>query len=318
MSILKESDRRFVDMERKIGFFILTALAGIALVIVVAGLRQDIFTAKDRIYFTSENGQGINEGMAVKLSGFKIGKITSLELDDKAHVKVAMAVSRKYMKWIKSDSAARLVKEGIIGDSIIEVVPGSSSATLLPADGTVPFEREKGISAMVEELKDELKPVIRDIREIIAYINDPKGNIKATLSNVKTLSDDLSVTGEKLNLLLKDADKAVAVNSVKVSGLLDNITSTVNNANRAITSTGKEIPPIMDKVNAGLENLRKTTEEIKKAVEKSAPSIPPLVQKGGETASGAKEIVDSLKKTWPISSFIQPPVQKTLDVDSYE
>ncbi len=50
--------------------------------------------------------------MAVKLRGFNIGKVEKLELTDDARVKVTLSILRSHMKWVKSDSKARLLKEG--------------------------------------------------------------------------------------------------------------------------------------------------------------------------------------------------------------
>lgn len=318
MNLLKESDKRFLNIERKIGLFVLIAVAGIIAVVISIGIQHDLFTAKNRLYFIAENGQGINEGMAVKLSGFKIGKIKKIELDDIAQVKVELSVNRKYMRWIKMDSIARLVKEGVIGDSLIEVTPGSANSKPAEDSSVMKFEREKGISAMVEELKDEIKPVIKEVKEIIHYINDPDGDIKGTLRNVKALSADLSGTGKKLNAILDNSDKTVAGTSQKINTLLDSTGKTVNDINSLLKKVENEVPSVIEKVNKSLENVQKTTEEIRKATEQAAPSIPSIMEKGKDVADDTKEITGSVKKIWPIRSFIKAPEEKILKIESHE
>ncbi len=46
MSLMQESDPRFVHLERKVGLFIFLAFLATAVIIVMAGLQQDIFTPK--------------------------------------------------------------------------------------------------------------------------------------------------------------------------------------------------------------------------------------------------------------------------------
>ncbi|MBF0329635.1 MAG: MCE family protein [Nitrospirae bacterium] len=318
MSILRDGDKRFVNIEKKIGLFFMIAALGTVAIIIFIGIQHDAFTPKTTIFFIAEGGQGISEGMAVKLSGFKIGKIRKMELDDVAKVKVTLSINKKYMKWIKTDSTAKLSKEGMIGDSIIEIQPGSAQAKPMEESSNIPFGRDRGISEMIEELKNELKPVILELRNIVQYVNDPSGDIKATLRNVKTLSDDLSLTGKKVNALIQSSDKTINDTSQKISKVLDSTHKTVEDINGIIKKVDSDMPGITEKVGKSLDNIQKTTEEIKKAVEKSAPSIPPLMDKGKEIADDTTEITGSVKKIWPIRSYIKNPEGKLLPIDSHD
>lgn len=316
MGILRDGDKRFINIEKKIGLFFIIAALGTIAVIIFIGIQHDAFTPKTTIFFMAEGGQGLNEGMAVKLSGFKIGKIKNMELDDVAKVKVTLSISKKYMKWIKTDSHAKLSKEGMIGDSIIEIQPGSAQAKPMQENNIMPFGRDRGISEMIEELKNELKPVILELKNIVQYVNDPSGDIKTTLRNVKNLSEDLSTTGRKLNALLQSSEKNLTDTSKKIGAVLDSTHKTVEDVNGIIKKVDQDMPGITEKVSKSLDNIQKTTEELKKAVEKSAPSVPALIDKGREIADDTTEITGSVKKIWPIRSYIKNPEGKLLPIDS--
>jgi phospholipid/cholesterol/gamma-HCH transport system substrate-binding protein len=314
MAVIKETDPRFINMEKKIGMFVLIAIAGIALVIVFIGIQQDVFTSKTEIYFITDSGEGITEGMTVKLSGFKIGKVKKLSLDDVAKVKVELSINTRYMKWIKTDSKARLAKEGLIGDSIIEITPGSAKAGQIADKGEISFARARGLSDIAEELKEEVTPVLTEIKEIIHYVNDPEGDIKHALKNISKLSDEAFTTKQHLDNLLKDAGSSMK----KIDPLLDSTKKTMTTVESMVRKIDKDLPGIMEKVDKSLTNVQKMTDDLKKATEQSAPRIPSLVEKGDDIAGGTKEIIDSVKKMWPIRSFIKSPEEKTLKVDSYE
>ncbi len=318
MGLMKETDERFIGIEKKIGLFVIIAIAGIVAAMAFIGIQRGVFTPKTKVYFIADSGQGINEGTAVKLSGFKIGKVARLSLDDVARVKVELSINTKYMKWIRTDSKARLFKEGFIGDSVIEITPGSAKARQVAENGIIEFERAKGLGEIAEELKEEIKPVLSDVKEIIHYINDPQGDIKQTLKNLRKISEDLPETQQHLNALLKDVDKGVNATTKKIDSILDSTKQTMNTVDGLIKKVDKDIPDILEKTNKSLENIQKTTEEIKKATEQAAPKIPSTLRKGEEAAEGAKEITDSVKKIWPIRLFIKEPEEKALNTDSYE
>ena len=318
MTIIKETDPRFVNIEKKVGSFVLAAVIGIIAVVVFIGIQQEIFIPKTKIFFIAGSGQGINESMAVKLSGFKIGRVEKLSLDDIARVKVDLFINTKYMRWIKTDSKAKLTKEGLIGESIIEITPGSMNASIIPEKGMITFEREKGVGEIAEELKNEIKPVMTEIKEIIHYINDPQGDVKQTLQNINKLSSDLSATREHADTLLKDTNKNITSAVKGVDSLLGSTKETISTVDNMIKKIDKEIPPMLEKVNTGLENIQKTTEELKKTAEQSASNIPPLLEKGNMLIEDTQEVVNSVKQIWPIRLFIETHEEKTLKMDSYE
>ncbi|HPC67497.1 MAG TPA: MlaD family protein [Syntrophorhabdaceae bacterium] len=314
MAVMKDTDERFQYLSKKIGLFVLIAILGIAGIIVFIGIQRDVFTNKTKLYFISENGQGLNEGQAVKLSGFKIGKIEKLSLDDVAKVKVEISINTKYMKWIKTDSTIKLVKEGYIGDAVLEVTPGSVQAKQIPEGGYLNFQGAKSINEIIEELKDDIKPVLLDIKQIIHYINDPKGDVKQILGNVNKLSGDIQHTRELIDTMLKNTDKNLENTMKKTDTLLGSIKDTVDTTNNILKNVETKLPNMLDKVDKSLTDVQKITDDIKH----TTSGAPVLMDKVTDITDDAKDITGAVKKTWPISSKIKIPEEKTIKVDSYE
>jgi phospholipid/cholesterol/gamma-HCH transport system substrate-binding protein len=207
VAILRDDDPRFQRLSRKIGWFVLVALAGFVVTVVAIGLRQEMFTPKTHIYLIAESAEDISVGMAVKLSGFAIGKVERLELTDTAQVKVTLAILSDYMKWIRQDSRTRLVKEGLIGAAVIDVQPGSAQVKPLAENQQIPFDREKGLARVVDELSGEIVPLIQDLKRIARYVDDPNGDIKQAVRRTSELMASLQGTQQRLDALLAAAQK---------------------------------------------------------------------------------------------------------------
>ncbi len=304
---MKETDPRFVNLKRKVGLFFIIAVIGIIATVVSIGIERGIFTAKYRINFTVGKGTGFFEGMPVKLSGFKIGKIDSMSLDENAKVKVTLLISKKYSKWIRQDSKAMLTKEGFIGEGVIDISVGSANKPVIGDGGVIQNEKARGLDEIVEEMR----PVIGEIKDIITYINDPKGDIKQTIANLKTLSSGLNVTKENADKLLKNADS-------NISGVSSDASKALKNIDKTVSSMNDKINPVIDKLNRTMDNAEKTTANLKDAVEKAAPKVPPLLNKGEDALSDTNEVVKSLKQIWPIRLFIEKPKDSLIHGDSYE
>ena len=123
--MMKDQDPRFKHLEAVVGAFVLGALAAIVAAVLYIGSETDLFGEKYYLRLKSHSGTGIQKGMPVKLSGFRIGRIDRIELDDQAQVTVRLTIDRKYSKWIREDSAATLQQEGLVGDTVISVSAGS-------------------------------------------------------------------------------------------------------------------------------------------------------------------------------------------------
>lgn len=311
---MRETDPRFINLKGKLGLFFIVAVIGIIATVVFIGVERGLFTAKYKIYFTVDKGTGFFEGMPVKLSGFKIGKIDSMSLDENAKVKVTLLISKKYSKWIRQDSKAILTKEGFIGEGVIDISVGSTNKPVIGDGGVIQNEKARGL----DEIAEEMRPVIGEIRDIISYVNDPKGDIKQTISNLRTLSSGLNATKESADKLLKNADSSVSGISSNASKTLKNIDSLVSNADKTVSSMNDKINPVIDKLNRTMDNAEKTTASLKDAVEKAAPKVPPLLNKGEDALSDTNEVVKSLKQMWPIRLFIEKPKDSLIHGDSYE
>ena len=203
MAIMQDQDARFQHLERKIGMFVLVALAGIVLMIVAIGVKQELFTPKTPIHFITDSAQDIAEGTAVKLRGFNIGKVERLTLTDDARVQVTLSIRGDNMKWVRKDSSARLLKEGLIGAAIIDITPGSAPAPVLAKNELIAFSRETGLGEVVGQLRDEIVPILQDVKRITHNFQDPSGDFRQILHRTNIILANMPETQKRLDAVLR-------------------------------------------------------------------------------------------------------------------
>ena len=124
VKLLADRDERFRGLLIKVVLFFLLALAGLALGLVFSGVKKGLFSPKTPVFFIADNGQDIKEGMPVKLSGFKIGSVKHIELDNLARARVEMQIENNYFTLLDANTVISLRKESMLGDSILEVEAG--------------------------------------------------------------------------------------------------------------------------------------------------------------------------------------------------
>lgn len=252
MNRLREPDPRFRHLERKVGLFVLSAIAAMTVTVVFMGLQQGIFTPKTLIYFLDDSGDGLNVGMAVKIRGFKIGKLREVKLNDAGKVEATMRIDSSYMKWISSDSVARLKKEMFIGDSTIEITPGSPEKPALEKNSMIAFVRDRELATVARAAMEEVKPVLLDIKKIIQYIDDPDGDFKSSVANINRLSGELMKTREQI-------DRLAGTVGESVSGIVSDIEEIVQSLQEEIIP---EFKTLAGRANSTMETTEKTVQAV--------------------------------------------------------
>jgi phospholipid/cholesterol/gamma-HCH transport system substrate-binding protein len=107
-----------------IGFVIYTA----------QGANVGVGTGEYALSANFRKADGLVIGGDVRISGVKIGSVTSLALDTKTYnAKVGFAIRGDVE--IPTDSSARIASEGLLGGSYVSIEPGADDAML--ADGGV-------------------------------------------------------------------------------------------------------------------------------------------------------------------------------------
>lgn len=317
--MIKEEDPRFMHLRKKIAVFVVVAFAFLVVVVVLIGKENDLFSSKYELGFTVPKGTGFTRGMAVKLSGFRIGRIKSISLNESAQVDIVLQIARKYQKWIRRDSHVQLLKEGLVGETVVEVSVGSSSQPVLQENEKLTFIKTKGLDELADEIAEKVKPVLNDVRDIISYVNDPQGDVKQSLRNINTLTRGLETTREHADNLLVDVRADAKEVSAKLSTVLDDTSRTVGKLEKPISELDRKLPSILEKVENTMENAENASGDLKAMTEQVRPKVPNLLEQTESAVEGANSVLDAIKGIWPINSRIKKPDEKQLvPGDSHE
>lgn len=313
---IEQKDPRFKNLEKKVGIFVSIVVIAIFAVLFSMAKERGIFTKKYHLFFIVDSGSGFIEGMPVKLSGFKIGKLKSMSLTTEAKVKVVLEINKEYQKWIRQGSVARMMKEGVIGETVIDVTVAPASAALIEDGSELPYEKVMGIEDLIVK---EVKPVLQEIKETIAYINNPEGDIKRSIANVKKLSEGLLNTKNNLDEVLKEAKNTVkeatslfskldnvgekALTAVdKINTAMDKVNTVADDAEKA----SKKIPAVIDKADKVMDDVK----EFSDVLSKKSRGVKNMLEDTESMLNDTNEIIKGAKDTWPISSMVSPPKEE--------
>lgn len=284
------------SLEKKIYIFFAGAVILIVMFFLATAYKQDFFTRMTTLYFFSDNATGIKPGMAVKTLGFNIGEVDDVSIEPNAKVRVKLSVQSDYMRFITQDSRAKLFKEGMIGDSVIEISPGSQQLRQLAHNAVLPFNRGRDLTEIADELYGEIQPILKDIGRTMSSVNNPEGDIQQSLSNVNQATKNVQFLTEHL--------------AARLPLILDKTDSIAQKVN-------DNLPVLIENSKQSLDNIRDATGDLKRITSASAQEVPQALHDGVSLVKGSLSIMDGVKEAWPVRNMITPPQEQPLLLDSY-
>ncbi len=316
MNYLEQSETNLRRLDDRAKHTLWIIIFCVFLLALYAAWRKEALTSSTRIYLRSDTSDALAKGDMAKISGFKVGMISDLELQPDRTVKVELKIFDEYLSFIRTDSVALLRSEGFIGGSYIEILPGSPNEPFVSAGDTLVFQREESIADISKAVRDQLTPINQEILSLLASFNDPDGEFRQLMGNVENSTASLD---NMLPQLLTRVDQTL-VNVEKITGglqtsldqysrsiqgLLDYINSPEGELKKIMTNVEgatQTLPEAVENLNQTLESAEKLSADLSAALAKAAPEIPVLISEGVQLAKDADDVLRALKSMWPLKN----------------
>ena len=151
------------------GTFVLVGVAALLAGIFLVGSQEGLFhpTFHVSAYFTTV--EGVRSGSAVRLAGVDIGVVDKVDVSPSdARVHVALRLDSRMRGFIKKDSYATIVPEGLVGNYYIDVTVGSRTGEQIE-DGDFIQSRE---ATRLSTVLDTTQVILENIRHASSELNE--------------------------------------------------------------------------------------------------------------------------------------------------
>ena len=312
--------RRFPGIRRRISLFLVVALCGLVGAVLLVAYKQGAFVRQTTIYFYADDVIGISKGMTVRLFGLPVGNVKSLEITGRG-VQVELSIISDYLPRLTRGSHARLTREGYIGAASILLVPGSdpkSSREPLAEGDVIGYVANRGVAELVDDIKNQLTPVVNELRRMITELNRPESDLRKSLQAASTVLQELPETNREMRRLLRDTDRAV----VAVGGQAEAALATTARVGNQVE---KDLPELSRKLGTALDSIAEAASEVRVATRKNGEALhealsqaPALMRDGGQLVRDGQDVVGAAKNSWLLRDYVEPAAMRTLRVDSFE
>jgi phospholipid/cholesterol/gamma-HCH transport system substrate-binding protein len=175
--------------ELRVGVFVLAGLFIIAVgILYVTG--AGVLGPKYRLTTYLPEVEGVQTGAPVRVDGFEVGSVESIRLNpqpaDKMHnIEVVMRINKKFRQNIRSDSTARLITEGLLGNRYVSITRGLEGEPVAD-NGIVPGKEEKAMKEIVErgaDLMENLSALSSQVGGIVSKLQQGQGTLGKLLTD---------------------------------------------------------------------------------------------------------------------------------------
>lgn len=298
----------YSQQERLVGAFVLLCIAILLILLFVAFSNSHFFEPKVRYIAYLRNAEGLASNTSVRISGLRAGNITNIEVDESNRFLIELDVYERFQKLVRSDSVATVNRLAFIGDSVLNISPGSVDQAVIPDGGVLATKDTPPIDKVIDDLSPTLVKASQALDIFSSFIQTLPADQMNTLftdmldttQELKTLAQQINsgegtlgamVYSNDMNQQFTTAIQQLNQNLLAFEGVVKNMDRLSLDSASAIA----ELPEIMQRITSTLSRL-----------DQEVRTLPELSSQTRSLLDESAQVLDAISRTWPVSGKIQP------------
>jgi phospholipid/cholesterol/gamma-HCH transport system substrate-binding protein len=227
--------------------------------------QQNLFVKVIKIQSSFSNIKGLKIGNTVHFSGINVGTVSDIKIINDSTVHVEMAVEKDIVRFIRKDSKVEIKNEGLIGNKIISIHPGSSNQPFVEENDMLQSRKTLATEDLLEQAKSILidgKRITENLALVSEKLNTGKGDL-AVLLNENTITTRLDIASNKLIDLATELDQiakkanngngdlATFINENDITDRIDSILVELDSVSVISKQTVSDLNKASKQINSG-------------------------------------------------------------------
>jgi phospholipid/cholesterol/gamma-HCH transport system substrate-binding protein len=195
----------------RLGLFVILGtilfIAGVYLI----GQRQNMFKKTFTISAYFQNVNGLQKGNNVRYSGIDIGTVKDINMIQDSKIKVDMSIDEKIISHIKKNAIATIGSDGLVGNMILNIVPGKGDAATIDNGDIIESYSKIGADDILNTLSvtnENAAILTADLLKITNKMIEGKGTL-GILLNDTIMAKELQQSVSNLKIASKGASESI-------------------------------------------------------------------------------------------------------------
>lgn len=292
----------------RLGIFVIIGTILLVAGLYLIGSNRNIFGKTFTAYATFEDVNGLMVGNNVRFAGIKVGTVSDIAIVNDTTIKVEMSIEKDMMKVIRRNSIAAISTDGLMGDKLVNIEPGSPDAPFIQEGdelSSLPILSMDEMLRTLDVTNKNVAIISANLKNITQNINEGRGTLytvlndttvaaqlRHTLANIDVVSNNILQISADLNEVVSEAKngKGMLGTLIKDTVMTTDLTQAVKevrSAGEQINTSATELKTILNKVNTGggtistLINDTTSANSLKRSlvnIDSSAKKLPALME----------------------------------------
>jgi len=258
------------NFKLRLGLFVAGGLALFVLAIFIIGKQKNLFDPVFKLTSTFSNVSGLQVGNNIRFSGINVGTVDNIVIINDTTVRVDLMIRKEVWQFIKSDCKVTLGSDGIIGDKLIIIIPGSTESPLAKEGQcltTLEIIEKSTLMARLDATTANAEKISKQVFDITGNINNGNGtlnkliqdsilavNFGQTIANLNRFSSGLTGSDVVMASL-----KVTTGNAENISQQLSLIMNKINNGDGTLGRLIQD-STIAENLNQTILNFKKSSQ----------------------------------------------------------
>jgi len=258
---------QYSKMKLAVGIFVIALFITVATFLYLVLENKGTFNKRYNYHFTTDSATFFSIGMPLKFSGFNIGVIDDISLNDDGTVFMTFSVDEHNRRWMTEGTVLMTIKP-LIGSAYIEVYSAIDNEILV-ADTELMMLQNNDINDMISKLEpaiDKIISIINNIDSITSDIAKDDSNLKQTMLNIKIFTDKLSSSDSLLSSITgdKESTQSLVASLNKTTEIMQELHTISKNISKSTSSIDADI---MSPASSAIKELDAIMKDVKQKLD---------------------------------------------------
>lgn len=299
---------KYSHQERLAGVFVLTAIGTLIALLFVSGQTLRLFDGRVHFFAYMRNAVGVSAATKVRISGIEVGSVSriSLNKEDNRFI-VELSIYEDFRELVRVDSTVSASKLTFIGDSVLNITPGSPDKPLLRDGGIIDVKETMTLDQILANLAPTLTTINASIDKIAAVVSAiPPDSIVDILENTEQITGNLNTISHRIangegtvGALIADEQPYRELNEA-----LAQLRTVLNDVQQITGPAAADFPRALRQLGETIAIIRQEAE-----------TLPGISANTQELLNNMDDVAQALRHTWPISSKLGPESRPDLQLE---
>lgn len=295
----------YKKMKIAVGLFISLLFLTIGVGIYTLAIKKGMFEKSYKYTFHTTSASAFSVGMPLMMSGFSVGSIDDIKLNNDGTVTTTFSLNKKNRIWM-TQGTTLLLKRPLIGAPHIEIHPIIGNKEL-PENSTLPILISDDINDMITRLEPVTHKainIIDSIDTITAKIAKDDSNLAKSMQNLERFTNTLASSDSLLTSVTGDkaSTKALIASLHESKKLTEELTKSAKELNALIKAAD---PRLIAPASASLKELELITKDVNNKLKTLDATIKAIGDSDKEVLLLKEQVIYGIQKSNEIMQNVE-------------